>query len=128
MDLCFDDNMDPATACAALSRVKTADDILIMQAFSITPFTQGSPPGPRLSTKKLRGEDIKSHVEEFLAQEAELGRSMIYFKTSSSYFLVFPSSLRIKADSATLYVRKRRGWTLSLSLIRPRSTRITTRN
>ena len=71
VDLCFDDNMDPATAYVALSRVKTADDILIMQAFSITPFTQGSPLGPRLLTKKLRGEDIKSDVEEFLAQEAE---------------------------------------------------------
>ena len=42
-----------------------------MQAFSITPFTQGSPLVPRLLTKKLRGEDIKSDVEEFLAQEAE---------------------------------------------------------
>jgi hypothetical protein len=71
VDLCFDDNMDPATAYVALSRVKTADDILIMQAFNITPFTQGSPLGPRLLTKKLRGEDIKSDVEEFLAQEAE---------------------------------------------------------
>ena len=48
VDLCFDDNMDPATAYVALSRVKTADDILIMQAFNIKPCTQGSPLGPAL--------------------------------------------------------------------------------
>ena len=45
VDLCFDENMDPATAYVSLSRVKVADDILIMQAFNLKPFTQGSPLG-----------------------------------------------------------------------------------
>ena len=34
---------------------------------------------------------------------------MIYFQDQVFYSLVLPSSLSIKADSATLYVRKRRG-------------------
>ena len=42
------------------------------------------------------------------------------------YFLVLPSSLSIKGDSAALYVMKRRGWAHSLRLIRPRSARICT--
>ena len=71
VDLCFDDNMDPATAYVALSRVQTADDILIMQAFNIKPFTQGSPLGPALLMKKLRGEDIQPDVDAFLAKQAE---------------------------------------------------------
>ena len=44
-----------------------------------------------------------------------LGRSMIYFKTSFFYFLVLPSSLGIKVDSAALYVIK---WGVSVEKIK----------
>jgi hypothetical protein len=71
VDLCFDENMDPATAYVALSRVKTAEDILIMQSFSIEPFRQGAQLGPRLLMKKLRGEDVQPDVEEYLSQETQ---------------------------------------------------------
>jgi hypothetical protein len=71
VDLCFDENMDPATAYVSLSRVKTADDILIMQAFGIQAFTQGSPLGPRMLLKKLRGEDIQPDIDAHLSEEAQ---------------------------------------------------------
>ena len=71
VDLCFDENMDPATAYVSLSRVKVADDILIMQAFNLKPFTQGSPLGPRLLLKKLRGEDIQPDIDQHLEQERQ---------------------------------------------------------
>lgn len=74
VDLVFDLQMDPATAYVALSRVRSANDIVIIQPFDIEPFQQGCPIGPKLLLKKLRGEsmeeDIKLHEHKLLMKRA----------------------------------------------------------
>ena len=72
VDLCFDNNTDPITAYVALSRVRSASDILIMQAFPIEVFQQGVPIGPKLLLKKLRGESIEAEVAEHLQKQREM--------------------------------------------------------
>ena len=67
VDLCFDERTDTATAYVALSRVRTRNDILIMQSFSLHLFQKGIPIGPKLLLKKLRGEDIADDMAEHLA-------------------------------------------------------------
>ena len=67
VDLCFDERTDTATAYVALSRVRTRNDILIMQSFSLHLFQKGIPIGPKLLLKKLRGEDIADDIAEHLA-------------------------------------------------------------
>jgi len=71
VDLCFDESADAATAYVALSRVRSADDILIMQPFTLDLFQKGMPIGPRLLLKKLRGECIEEDIEEHLQSERE---------------------------------------------------------
>ena len=68
MDLCFDENTDPTTAYIAMSRVRCADDILIMQAFNINIFRQGIPIGPAMLMKHLRGEDLEADIAAHLQQ------------------------------------------------------------
>ena len=41
VDLCFSDETNPTTAYVALSRVRGANDVLIIQEFDIEPFQQG---------------------------------------------------------------------------------------
>ena len=69
VDLCFDENTDPTTAYIAMSRVRCADDILIMQAFNINIFRQGIPIGPAMLMKHLRGEDLEADIAAHLAAE-----------------------------------------------------------
>ena len=69
VDLCFDDNTDPTTAYIAMSRVRCADDILIMQEFDIKIFQKGIPIGPAMLLKFLRGEDMDSDIAAHLASE-----------------------------------------------------------
>ena len=69
VDLCFDENTDPTTAYIAMSRVRCADDILIMQAFNINIFRQGIPIGPAMLMKYLRGEDLEADIAAHLAAE-----------------------------------------------------------
>jgi hypothetical protein len=69
VDLCFDENTDPTTAYIAMSRVRCADDILIMQAFNIDIFRQGIPIGPAMLMKHLRGEDLEADIAAHLAAE-----------------------------------------------------------
>jgi hypothetical protein len=69
VDLCFDENTDPTTAYIAMSRVRCADDILIMQEFDIKIFQQGIPIGPAMLLKFLRGEDMDSDIAAHLASE-----------------------------------------------------------
>jgi hypothetical protein len=71
VDLCFDESADAATAYVALSRVRSADDILIMQPFTLDLFQKGMPIGPKLLLKKLRGECIEEDIEEHLQSERE---------------------------------------------------------
>ena len=46
VDLCFDDTTDPTTGCIAMSRVRCADDILVMQGFDIKLFSERRTVGP----------------------------------------------------------------------------------
>ena len=69
VDLCFDENTDPRTAYIAMSRVRCADDILIMQAFNINIFGQGIPIGPTMLMKHLQGEDLEADIAAHLAAE-----------------------------------------------------------
>jgi hypothetical protein len=66
VDLLFSECTNPATAYVALSRVRSANDILIMQAFKRVLFTKGIPVGPRLLLKKLRKEDIAADLQEHI--------------------------------------------------------------
>jgi hypothetical protein len=71
VDLCFDEITNIATAYVALSRVRSADDILIMQPFELSLFQKGIPVGPKMLLKKLRGEDIKEDIAEHLQFQRE---------------------------------------------------------
>ena len=53
VDLCFSDETNPTTAYVALSRVRGANDVLIIQEFDIAPFQQGVPVGPKWLLKTL---------------------------------------------------------------------------
>ena len=66
VDLLFSECTNPATAYVALSRVRSTNDILIMQAFKRVLFTKGIPVGPRLLLKKLRKEDIADGLQEHI--------------------------------------------------------------
>ena len=76
VDLCFSDETNPTTAYVALSRVRGANDVLIIQEFDIEPFQQGIPVGPRWLLKTLRGEDLSADIAAYdealiLQREAE---------------------------------------------------------
>ena len=66
VDLLFSECTNPATAYMGLSRVRSANDILIMQAFKRVMFTRGIPVGPRLLLKKLCKEDITVDLQEHI--------------------------------------------------------------
>ena len=77
LDLCLSDETNPTTAYVALSRVRGANDVLIIQNFDIEPFQQGIPVGPKWLLKTLRGEDLSADIaaydEALIAQrETEL--------------------------------------------------------
>ena len=69
VDLCFDENTHPTTAYIAMSRVRCADDISIMQAFNINIFRQGIPFGPAVLMNHLRDEDLEADIAAHLAAE-----------------------------------------------------------
>ena len=76
VDLCFSDETNPTTAYVALSRVRGANDVLIIQEFDIEPFQQGIPVGPKWLLKTLRGEDLSADIAAYdealiLQREAE---------------------------------------------------------
>ena len=76
VDLCFSDETNPTTAYVALSRVRGANDVLIIQEFDIEPFQQGIPVGPSWLLKTLRGEDLSADIAAYdealiLQREAE---------------------------------------------------------
>ena len=58
VDLNFDKRTDPVTGYVALSRVRTANDILILQPFSKDVFQQGVNENPDILMAYLRGEDV----------------------------------------------------------------------
>ena len=77
VDLCFSDETNPTTAYVALSRVRGANDVLIIQEFGIEPFQQGIPVGPKWLLKTLRGEDLSADITAYdealrLQREAEV--------------------------------------------------------
>ena len=65
VDLCFSDETNPTTAYVALSRVRGADDVLIIQDFNIEPFQQGTPVGPKWLLKTLRREDLSADIAAY---------------------------------------------------------------
>ena len=65
VDLCFSDETNPTTAYVALSRVRGADDVLIIQDFDIEPFQQGIPVGPKWLLKTLRREDLSADIAAY---------------------------------------------------------------
>ena len=71
VDLCFDEVTNTVTACVALSRVRSADDILITQPFELSLFQKGTPVGLKMLLKKLRGEDIREDIAEHLQFQRE---------------------------------------------------------
>lgn len=72
VDLCFDDTTDPTTGYIAMSRVRCADDILIMQAFDIKLFQKGVPLGPAMLLKYLRGEEMDTDIAAHLKSQKQM--------------------------------------------------------
>jgi len=71
VDLNFDKRTDPVTGYVALSRVRTADDILILQPFSKDVFQQGVADNPDILMAYLRGEDVDELLRPRRDAEAE---------------------------------------------------------
>ena len=76
IDLNLSKNADPATLYVAMSRFKKADDVLILQPFSIEVFQQGVPDQPRLLLKCI-GQSrsvvtriMKEHEEDISTKRA----------------------------------------------------------
>jgi len=71
VDLNFDKRTDPVTGYVALSRVRTADDILIRQPFSKDVFQQGVADNADILMAYLRGEDVDELLRPRRDAEAE---------------------------------------------------------
>ena len=76
IDLNLSKNADPATLYVAMSRFKKADDVLILQLFSIEVFQQGGPDQPHLLLKCI-GQSrsvvtriMKEHEEDISTKRA----------------------------------------------------------
>ena len=69
VDLNFDSNTNKSTGYVALSRVKKADDILIMQPFKADIFQQGPMQQPKMLYAHMRGESIQHMIDEFKLQQ-----------------------------------------------------------
>lgn len=69
VDLQFDENTDPVTGYVALSRVRMADHLVIMQPFNIKTFQKGCNEINGMLLKKLRAPDcngdITAEVEQY---------------------------------------------------------------
>ena len=72
VDLNFDSNTDPTTGYVALSRVRLADDILIMQPFERSVFMKGPIMQVEWLHKHLKGEDVRDAIKTH--QEGRLKR------------------------------------------------------
>ena len=72
VDLCFDDTIDPTTGYIAMSRVRCADDVLIMQGFDIKLFQKGVPLGPAMLLKYLRGEETDTDIAAHLKSQKQM--------------------------------------------------------
>ena len=68
VDLNFDSNTNKSTGYVALSRVKRADDILIMQPFKADIFQQGPMQQPKMLYAHMKGEDIQHMINEWQLQ------------------------------------------------------------
>ena len=62
VDLNFSKNIDPVTGYVAISRVKLADDILILQPFSLDVFQQGEAQQPHIMMEYMKLEKGKKHL------------------------------------------------------------------
>ena len=72
MDINFDYNTDPVTGYVALSRVKRANAILILQAFSCEVFTKGKAQQPELMMKYMALGTVEERI--FLISKTQESR------------------------------------------------------
>ena len=74
VDLCFQATMDIITAYIALSRVKRADDILIMRPFSLERYQEGVPINKKVMMAYFKREDpsvITDLLQEYLEMRSK---------------------------------------------------------
>ena len=58
VDLQIGRGTNPISSYVAMTRVRSREDLLIYRQFDRSLFTQGSPEGPELLLKTLRGEQV----------------------------------------------------------------------
>ena len=82
VDLQIGKGTSPISSYVAITRVRKRSDLLIYRSFDLTLFTRGSPKGPELLLKTLRGEhvDWKAIEEEYTPSKRCIVCGFVCFK------------------------------------------------